>query len=234
MRFVSRRARGFFSSVSSASASLMGSAGFAFCALGTPPAGRGVLDVLERRVVRVGEEGLGEPPSALRDVVEHRLHRAHVAADVGHPRTDDRPRATLRAASGRKLHVDAGLNPPSGIFITRASGSVVDARGLLSRRPLSSCLTAAIAASHARVLARLGLRACGRGDRPRRRPRPTPRADGAAPARDRAIRRDETRGRRGPRGFIWATRSRDNSVWSSTASTSVKILSSATRCDTNH
>lgn len=54
---------------------------------------------------------------------------------------DERVLSTARAVRA-ELHVEAGRKPPSGIFMTRASGSVVEARTAASLRLLRSNLAA--------------------------------------------------------------------------------------------
>ena len=85
----------------------------------------GIFDVSIAGKAAVGEPFGGALLIALFNLVEHRGELARVAATVVHFNSHN----DLSIGGGAQLHIVTGRNPPSAIFITRASGSVLEARG---------------------------------------------------------------------------------------------------------
>jgi len=100
-------------------------------------------------VATVGHKYSRSLARPLLDLLDHRRHAAYVAAHVGHVDTDDGARAAHGRPATAYCTLYPGRKPPSPIFITRASASVVDARadGSDCERCDCSSVTVAIAAS---------------------------------------------------------------------------------------
>ncbi len=88
-------------------------------------------DALVTGVIRVGEQHLRKRSGTLFDLLQHRCHRAHVAADVGDEHADDRARPAHWRPCGRHLDVVAraiaaiGHLHDSGFSVRRGSARLV-------------------------------------------------------------------------------------------------------------